>query len=147
MLKRDITYEDFNGNTVTETFYFNISKPELVEMDVEYKEGMHAFLQKIIDTKDAKELIVQFKTLVLMAYGQKSEDGKRFIKNDQLREEFSQTAAYQALFMELATDDNAVALFIKGILPKDLAAVVDQDKLQSLPQTSDRPTVDTVPTP
>jgi hypothetical protein len=131
MLKRDITYEDFNGDTVTETFYFNISKPELIELDVEYEGGMSGFLQKIIDSKNGKELVSQFKRIVLLAYGQKSEDGKRFIKNDQLREEFSQTAAYQSLFMELAQDDNAAVVFLKGVLPKDL--VVDQDKPQAPP--------------
>lgn len=120
MLKREIKYEDFDGNTVTETFYFNISKPELIELEVEQEKGLGAWIQKIIDTKDHKELIAQFKRIILLAYGEKSEDGKRFVKSDQLREDFSHTAAYISLFTELATSDEAASTFLKGVLPKDL---------------------------
>lgn len=120
MLKKEIKYEDYDGNQVSDVFYFNLSKPELVEMDVEQDEGFEKFLQRIIETKDSKELISMFKKIILLSYGQKSADGKRFIKNDEMREEFSQTAAYEALFMELATNDNAATTFLKGVLPKDL---------------------------
>ncbi len=126
MLKRGITYEDFNGETVTDIFYFNISKPELIEMEVEYEEGFGSWIKKIIDAKDHKTLLHQFKKLVLLAYGEKSEDGKRFIKNDQLREEFSQTAAYQSLFIELATDDGAASTFLIGALPKDMTGALEK---------------------
>lgn len=126
MLKREITYEDFNGNEVTETFYFNISKPELVEMEVEYPEGFSTLIKRIIEEKNHKELINHFKAIVLHAYGQKSEDGKRFIKSDILREEFSQTAAYNVLFMDLATNDDAAASFLKGVLPSDMVAEIDK---------------------
>lgn len=126
MLKREIKYTNFDDEEVTETFYFNLSKSELIELEVEREEGMSEWLQAIIETKDHKELIAQFKRLVLLTYGQKSEDGKRFIKNDQLREEFSQTPAYDALFMELALDDGAAVAFIKGIMPKDMAGDLDK---------------------
>lgn len=122
MLKREISYEDYNGNQVTEAFYFNITKPELIELELEAEGGLGAMIERIIETKNHNELIKQFKRLVLMAYGEKSEDGKRFVKSDKMREEFSQSAAYSALFMELATDDNAAAIFLKGVLPKDLVA-------------------------
>jgi len=128
MLKRNITYEDFNGETVTDTYYFNLSKTEIVELEFEYEAGLEQALQRIIETKDHKALIAEFKKIVLLAYGVKSEDGKRFIKNDELREEFSQTAAYDALFMELATDANAAGDFVTGIIPKDMVPAVDQDK-------------------
>ncbi len=120
MLKRAINYEDFEGNPATEIFYFNLSEPELIELEVEFENGLKAMLESIIEAKDYKNLIKRFKEIVLLAYGQKSEDGKRFIKSDQLREEFSQTAAYISLFMELATDDNAAVIFLKGVLPKKL---------------------------
>lgn len=126
MLKREITYEDFNGNTHTESFYFNMSKPELIELEVEHQNGFDGMLQKIIDTKDNKELIAQFKKIILMAYGIKSDDGKRFIKSDELREEFEQTAAFHTLFMELATDDKVAAVFISGILPADMRDNVEK---------------------
>lgn len=131
MLKRDITYEDFDGNSVTETFYFNISKPELVELEVEKEGGLQNYLQKIIDTKDGKELIAQFKKIVLLAYGQRSDDGKRFIKNEQMKEEFSQTNAYNEIFMELATDDGKAAEFFLAVMPRDMVGQI-QSKIEDV---------------
>lgn len=136
MLKRPITYTDFNDETQTETFYFNLSKIELIEMEVEYDGGFINVMKNIIEAGNEKRIIKEFKRLILSAYGQRSEDGKRFIKNDEIREEFSQHAAYQALFMELATDDLKAAEFIMGVFPSDMIddmelnpkQVVDQAK-------------------
>lgn len=136
MLKRDITYEDYNGNTVTEAFYFNLSKPELVEMEVEYPQGLSALIQSVMDAKDNKTLISLMKDLILRCYGQKSVDGKRFVKSAELRVEFSQTAAYEVLFMDLATNDSSAATFIKGILPRDMVADVDKMTAVVSPITS-----------
>ncbi len=122
MLKRDITYEDFNGERVTDTLYFNLTKTEIIDLEVSHEGGLDEAIKKIVKAQDIKSLIAEFKNIVLASYGVKSEDGKRFIKSDQLREEFTQTAAYDALFMELATDDDAAAVFIKGIIPADLAS-------------------------
>lgn len=124
MLKRNIAYEDFNGNKVVETFYFNLSEAELVEMEVGTEGGFGELLQKIIKTQDGKALISEFKKLILAAYGQKSDDGKRFVKNDTLREEFSQTAAYNMLFVELATNELAAADFIKGVIPASMSSEI-----------------------
>ncbi len=126
MLKRDITYQDFNDEKVTDTFYFNITKSEIIELEVETKEGMDATIKKIIETKDNKTLIAEFKRIILLAYGEKSADGKRFIKSDESREAFSQTAAFDSLFMELATEEEAAANFIKGVLPKELSAEIEK---------------------
>lgn len=137
MLKRDVTYEDFDGETCTEAFYFNLSKSELIELEVGYKEGLQEALQRIIKTNDRKQLIEEFKRIILRAFGVKSDDGKRFVKSDELREAFSQTAAYDSLFIELATNDKAAATFIKGIMPKDLAMEVEKAEtaeLSSSPQ-------------
>lgn len=122
MLKRTIKYEDFNGVEVVEDFYFNLSKSELIEMEAEYQGGLSDTLNRIIAAKDNKTLIAEFKKLVLNSYGQKSADGKRFIKSEVLREEFAQTAAYDMLFMELASNEDASSDFIQGIMPKDMAA-------------------------
>lgn len=121
MLKRDITYKDFNDQEVTETFYFNLTRTEIVELEFSYQGGLEATLKKIIETEDVKAIIQEFKKIVLMAYGVKSEDGKRFIKSEEIRQAFSQTAAYDALFMELATSDDAAAAFVKGIIPSDMS--------------------------
>lgn len=131
MLKRSITYTNFNDEEITEEFYFNLSKAELIEMEVDKKEGLGEYLQKIIKAEDRKELIQMFKEIVLKAYGEKSEDGKRFIKNDEMREAFSQTAAYQELFMELATNDKAATIFIKAIMPKDMTEAVEKEALKN----------------
>lgn len=133
MLKKQVTYEDYNGDQVTETLYFNLSKPELLDLEVEFDGGLARFMQKIIEAQDVKQLIAQFKKIVLLSYGQKSDDGKRFIKNDQLREEFEQSAAYSEVFMELATDDKAGIVFLTGVLPKDMAdaALEEQKKLDA----------------
>lgn len=126
MLKHSIKYEDYNGDSVTEDFYFNLNKSELIELEVEHKEGMYEWIQSIAKADDRKTMLAEFKKIILLAYGQKSPDGKRFIKSDELREEFSQTAAYNALFMQLISDDGFAANFIKGILPKDLSTEVDK---------------------
>lgn len=131
MLKRKITYENFDGEEESDVFYFNLSKPELIELEVEQKQGMAKLLQNIIDTKDNRELIKTFKKLILLAYGVKSEDGKRFIKSDKLREEFSQTEAYNVLFMELASSDDAAVAFMDGILPRDMRGSITKEQIQA----------------
>lgn len=128
VLKRDISYEDYNGDKVTETCYFNLTKSEIIELEVGYKGGLQETIQRIIKTQDNKQLIAEFKRLILLAYGVKSDDGRRFIKSDELREEFSQTAAYDSLFMELATNADSAATFITGIVPKDFAKEIEKEE-------------------
>lgn len=123
MLKRDVSYEDFNGNRQTETFYFNLTKTEMVDWDLD---GLAASLQRMIEAKDTQALIQEIKKVVLNAYGERSDDGKRFIKSEELRTAFTQTAAYDALFIELATDDNKLTEFFKGIFPKEFAVQIEQ---------------------
>lgn len=120
MLKKTMTYTDYNGTERTEDHYFNLTKAELMEMEMSTTGGLAEMIQRIVAAQDAPAIIKIFKELVLKAYGQKSPDGRRFVKNDDLREEFSQTEAYSQLFMELATDADAAAKFIAGIIPKDI---------------------------
>lgn len=120
MLKKTITYTDYNGVERTEDFYFNLNKAELMEMELSTTGGMAEMIQRIVRAQESPAIIKIFKELVLKAYGQKSPDGKRFVKNDELREEFSQTEAYSQLFMELATNDEAAAKFVNGIMPSDV---------------------------
>lgn len=130
MLKRTIKYVDFNDQPQEEIHYFNLTKTELLETDFGFEGGLENTLQKIIETQDRGELVKIFKALILSAYGEKSVDGKRFIKNDQLREEFSQSAAFEQLFTELASDDKAASDFVNGILPKDMEALVNAAEAQ-----------------
>lgn len=128
MLKKTVTYTDYNGIERTEDFYFNLTKAECVEMNLSTQGGLAEYLQRIIDTKDVPSLIKQFKDLVLTAYGVKSADGRRFMKGDEIRREFAETEAYSIIFMELATDANAAAEFVNGIVPSDIAAAVKDNK-------------------
>lgn len=121
MLKKKITYTDYNGVERTEDFYFNLTKAELSEMELETPGGFTAMLERITAAKDIPSLIKIFKDLILRSYGEKSEDGRRFIKSKEIVEAFSQTEAYSELFMELATDAEAAANFINGIVPAEIA--------------------------
>lgn len=120
MLKKTITYTDYNGVDRTEDFYFNLSKAELAEMEMSTAGGYAEMLQKIIAAQDAPTLIQIFKEMVLKAYGEKSADGKYFRKSEEIRTAFSQTEAYSNLFMELATNAQAASEFVNGIMPVDL---------------------------
>ena len=119
MLKKTITYTDYDGNKRSEDFYFNLTKAEVMEMEMTTTGGMQKMLEKIVAEQDAKRIIEIFKDLILRAYGEKSPDGKRFIKSKELTEAFAQTEAYSDLFMELATDANAAAVFVNGIIPHE----------------------------
>lgn len=120
MLKKTIKYVDFNGVEREEDFYFNFSKAELAEMELSADGGMEAYIQKIVSAKDSKALVRIFKDLILKAYGEKSLDGKRFVKSEELSNAFSQTEAYSILFMELATNADAATKFVNGVIPADL---------------------------
>lgn len=120
MLKKTITYTDYNGVSRTEDFYFNLTKAEIMEMELGTAGGLAGMIQRLIDSQDAPSIIKIFKDLVLKAYGEKSPDGKRFMKSEEISKAFSQTEAYSILFMELATDADAASKFVNGIIPSDI---------------------------
>lgn len=125
MFKKVATYTDYNGVERTENFYFNLTQAEILEMELSTTGGLSAMIQGVIDAKDTPQLIKIFKELVLKSYGEKSADGRRFIKTPELTEAFSQTEAYSDIFMELATDEKAAAAFVQGITPKGLDKYVE----------------------
>ena len=127
MLKKTIKYTDYNGVERTEDFYFNLSKAEIMEMQLTTVGGLDAYLKKIISAQDMPTLMRIFKDLILKSYGVKSDDGRRFIKNEKLREEFEQTEAYSILYMELSTDSESAAAFVNGIIPADVAKQLPKD--------------------
>ena len=121
MIKKTIKYTDYNGVEREEDFYFNLNKAELVEMEMGTTGGLAEKITKIVNAKDQPAIIAMFKDLIRRSYGVKSEDGKRLIKTDAAIDEFMQTEAYSILFMELATDSDAAAKFVNGVIPADLA--------------------------
>ena len=127
MLKKTITYNDYNEVSRTEDFYFNLSKAEIMEMEMSTAGGMEQMINKIIAAQDAAAILKVIKDMIRKSYGEKSADGKRFIKNKELTDEFTQTEAYSILYMELLTDANAAAAFVNGIIPVDLSKQVMQE--------------------
>lgn len=119
MLKKTITYSDYNGVERTEDFYFNLTKAEIMELEMSTSGGLSEMIKKIVAAQDAPTIIDIFKKLILKAYGEKSLDGKRFIKSDEISTAFSQTEAYSQLFMTLATDAEAASAFVNGIVPAE----------------------------
>lgn len=140
MLKKTVTYEDFDGNIRTEDLYFFISKSELTEMELSTPGGFAAKLERISNAQDAGEIMKIFKEIILKAYGEKSPDGRAFIKKRNgvsVAEEFEQTPAYDALFTELLMNPDKASAFINGIMPKDL--MNEAKKLDSQAKTSSLP--------
>lgn len=121
MIKKTIKYTDYNGTERTEDFYFNLTKAEVMEMEMSTKGGLAEMIQRIVAAQDQPAIIKIFKDLIIKAYGVKSPDGKRFMKSDEIVDEFVQTEAFSELFMELATDADAASKFVNGIVPADMA--------------------------
>lgn len=131
MLKKTTTYIDFMGNERTEDHYFNLTKAELTKLSLSVNGGLDKMLESMIREQDNAALMEWFDKIILMSYGRRSLDGKRFEKSEEISREFSQTGAYDQIFMELVTGgEKAVAEFINGIVPKDVAAQVAQQQNQ-----------------
>lgn len=120
MFKKTMTYIDWNGVERTEDIYFNLSKAELLEMQLTTEGGVDNMIQRIVRAKDTVSLVKLYKELILKAYGRKSDDGRRFEKSEELSRAFTETPMYSDLYMELSTNDKAASDFITGIMPKDL---------------------------
>ena len=141
MLKKTIQFEDFNGVTTEEEHFFHLSKAELVELELSHEGGLSASLQRIVAAEDGKGIVQEFKNIILTSYGKRSDDGRRFIKNDQIREEFASSEAYSALFIELVTDTDAAIEFINGVIPSGMAeeaAKLAQPELKAVPESVTR---------
>lgn len=121
MYKKTIAYTDFFGEEREEDFYFHFSEAELSKMELSTTGGISRFVEKIIQTKDNPKLVDMFEDFILSAYGEKSEDGRRFIKSDELSTAFKQTPAYSILFMQLITDADELARFINEVVPKNIS--------------------------
>ena len=126
MYKKTVTYTDFNGVERTEDFYFHFTKAELMDLNLSTEGGLLEIIKTIVKAKDTPELVKLFKKTILLAYGIKSEDGRRFKKSDEIREDFMSTEAYSEIYMELATDADEAARFINGVLPADLVTQANE---------------------
>ncbi len=131
MYKKTMTYTDFSDNERTEDFYFNLTRAECLELEHGTSGGMHRMLTRIIAAQDTPTLVETFKKIILASYGEKSPDGKRFIKTKEVVEAFSQTNAYSDLFIELSTNTESATTFVNAIIPKEKA---QQNNVSSFPQ-------------
>jgi len=123
LLKRAITYESFDGETVTEEFYFHISKADVAKMELSKFStgGLKASIEKMMDAKDGASIVEELDKIIIMSIGRKSSDGRRFVKNDEIREDFRSSPAYEVIFMELVTDAAKAAAFIAACIPGDVS--------------------------
>lgn len=120
MIKKTVTYVDYNGVERTEDFYFNLTKAEVTEMEMSVEGGFSKMLEEIVASKDNVKIVSLFKQMVLKAYGEKSADGRRFIKSEEISKAFSETEAYSEIFMSLALNESEAAAFVNGIMPANI---------------------------
>ncbi len=128
MLKKTITFKDLDGNQITEDFWFHLSKAKILELELSTTGGLEAMMKQLIQKRDGATIMSTFKDLILMSYGERSLDGKRFIQNKEISDAFEQTDAYSELFVSLVTDDQAAAEFFNGILPEDVQEKVKEEE-------------------
>jgi hypothetical protein len=126
MLRRPIKFVDLDGVEREEEFLFNLSKTDLIKMEAETEGGLHYRIDRITREKNVAKLIQEIAEIVKLAYGERSDDGKRFVKSPEISKAFSETPAYDALIWELSTSDEAAATFFKGVMPQELEAEVQK---------------------
>lgn len=139
MLKKTIPYVDYNSNKREEDFYFNLTETELAEMQMEVTGGLTTMLQAIIEAQDIPTIAKLFKQIVLKSYGKKSPDGRQFIKSEELSREFSQTEAYNILYMELSQDAEKASDFITGIIPAKYREAAKEEAKKELADSESVP--------
>ena len=125
MVTETITYTDYNGTERTEDFCFNLNKSELTEMQLSKEGGLGEWLNRIIKSENRVEIMRVFKDIILKSYGEISPDGRRFVKSDEISKAFSETPAYDQLFMKLIENEGTMSAFINGIIPADLNKPVE----------------------
>lgn len=132
MIKKEITFENFDGEMVTENHYFHLSRVELVGLDSTEDGGLLTDIENLLKVKSDEEIFNLFEKIILDAYGVRSEDGNRFIKNEELRQDFKHSIAYDELFVELVSDTDNMIAFVKGIVPKNALKDLPKDFDQKL---------------
>lgn len=127
MLTKTFTFTDFNGEERTEQHQFNLTKTEIAKLELGTTGGLSEMIRRIIESKDTPEIIKIFEDIVLKSYGEKSADGRQFIKDEEKTKAFMQTPAYDQLFLELIGDANKAAQFIVGIVPNEIAKEIGSE--------------------
>lgn len=145
MLERKFTYEGFDGKTYTDTWGFYLSKADLLEIQLGSFVGLDVLIKRLIDAQNGKEIMAIIKEIILKSVGKPSADGRRFIRNEETREEFYQTDAYSQLFEELVTDSDKAMAFVTAIVPRELGEKMreikpeDAGKIIGIPTEATKP--------
>lgn len=138
MLKKTITFTDYNGNERTEDHYFNLNKSEATKMELSTTGGLTQMIENIIAAQDNPAIIKIFEDLILKSYGKRSADGRRFMKSDEIARDFMETEAYDKMFMELITDPKKAAAFVNGVISFNENDIhknsPDETKVTQIPQ-------------
>lgn len=137
MLARTFTYKDYNGNTQKETWYFSLDKAELLKMELGAWGGLDALMRRLMREEKPGEIVDMFEKIILGAVGEKSPDGRKFIKNEQIREDFRATPAYSELFYELVMDGEKANAFLKGCMPEDISQAIEAHEKQQAAQKAE----------
>lgn len=130
MITKKLSYEDFNGNQVTEECQFNLTKSELMKMELSEFDGMYATIEKMVNEQNTPKLVEYFDRFIIASYGKKSEDGKRFAKSPEMTEDFKNSLAYDELIVSLLSDPDEAVSFFQGIVPRELAAQIDSNVIE-----------------
>lgn len=126
MLKKRITYTNFEDEEVTETFYFNLTKADLMEMEVSKRGGLNGYIERIQETNDAGLVFEELKSLMSRSVGRLAPDGRGFSRSQQIRDEFMNSEAFSNFILEMLTDPQLAAEFIQGLIPKNIESEVDR---------------------
>lgn len=131
MLKKTVTYTDFMGNEKTRDFHFHLNKAELIDLGLEYKQGLADMIQFMIAAEDTRALMLEFQRLLLAAYGERSPDGEHFEKSAEISERFKTHVAYDQVVMDFLSSEDAIVAFIKGVMPADVTITAEDLKMKS----------------
>jgi hypothetical protein len=129
MYRTDITYENFDGEQITETCYFNLTKAEMLQLQLQYPEGYHVYLQRLVDDNNRKAMIDEFKRILAMSYGERSADGRKFIKSEEISNAFMASEAYSEIFLKLISEEGYADKFMSAVMPKDIVAQLPSNTL------------------
>lgn len=129
MYRTDVTYENFEGEQVTETCYFNLTKAEMLQLQLQYPEGYQTYLQRLVDDNNRKAMIEEFKHILSMSYGERSADGRKFVKSEEISNAFMASEAYSELFLKFISEEGYVEKFMNAVMPKDIVAQLPSNSL------------------
>lgn len=139
MIKKTVTFTNYNDQEVTKSYYFNIDKLEAAELELEYGDLIET-VEELLESSDGKKVYGIFKEIILNAVGQKSADGNSFIKNQQIRDEFAGSPALGEIIMDMFKNPEAAGPFLEGMLPASMLAEAraqeEREKLEALVNAS-----------